>query len=299
MIADNPTLPEAGQAAGNSSRTFDLLRTGLFGTTLGRIGLLILTFLALFCFVGPLIYHTEQVTTDITAILKPPSSSHLLGTDGNGYDQLGRLMLGGQSALEIGLVAALLATVFGTLYGALAGYFGGLLDAVLMRIVDTFLALPGLLILLVLVSVFTPTFLMLVLTIGLFAWLTPSRLLRGESLILRSREFVQASRLSGAGHLRVVFRHILPNAIGVIVVNATFQVANAILILSTLSFLGFGIPPPATNWGTMLNGGVEYAAAGSWWLLYPVGILIVLTVLSLNFIGEGIEEALGARRRSA
>jgi peptide/nickel transport system permease protein len=290
-----PSGPEGGQVTGRSSRRFEVTRAALFGTTLGRIGLGLIVAITLFCFVGPLLYHTEQVSTDIQSILLSPSGKHPVGTDGNGYDELGRLMLGGQSALEIGFLAALLATVVGTIYGAVAGYFGGILDSVLMRLVDTLLSFPSLLLLLVLVSIYRPTFTVLTIALSLFAWLGPARLVRGETLTLRVREFVEAARLMGAGHTRIIWRHLLPNALGTIVVNATFQVADAILALATLSFLGFGIPAPATNWGTMLDDGVDYSATGSWWLIYPVGVLIILTILAFNFLGEGLEEALGAR----
>lgn len=277
------------------TRRFAVARSALFGTTLGRWGAALLVGVTLFCFLGPVFYRTEQVRTNIDEVLASPNAHHLLGFDGNGYDELGRLMLGGQSALEIGFVAALLATVVGTLYGGVAGYFGGVLDSLMMRVVDTLLAFPSLLVLLVLFSIVQPNFSSLVVVLGLFAWLVPARLIRGESLTLRTRDFVHAARLQGAGHGRIVIRHLLPNAIGTIVVNTTFQVADAILALSTLSFLGFGVPAPATNWGSMLYDGVDYAATGSWWLLYPAGILIVMTVVALNFIGEAIEEALGAR----
>lgn len=277
------------------ARRFAVARLALFGTTLGRWGTGLLVAVTLFCFLGPVFYRTEQVRTNIEEVLASPNAHHWLGFDGNGYDELGRLMLGGQSALEIGFVAALLATLVGTLYGGIAGYFGGVLDSVMMRVIDTLLAFPSLLVLLVLFSIVQPNFSSLVVVLGLFAWLVPARLIRGESLTLRTREFVQAARLQGAGHGRIVVRHLLPNAIGTIVVNTTFQVADAILALSTLSFLGFGVPAPATNWGSMLYDGVDYAATGSWWLLYPAGILIVLTVVALNFIGEAVEEALGAR----
>jgi peptide/nickel transport system permease protein len=279
----------------HTSRRFELTRTALFGTTLGRIGFGIVVVITLFCFLGPHIYHTDQVTTNIQEILDPPSAEHPLGTDPNGYDLLGRLMLGGQSALEIGLLSALLATVFGTVYGAVAGYFGGFLDGLLMRIIDTLLSVPSLLILLILVSIYRPTFTVLVLAISMFAWLVPARLVRGETLTLRVREFVQAARLAGATDARIIRRHVLPNAIGTIIVNATFQVADAILAISALSFLGLGQAPPATDWGTMLSDGVTYQATGSWWLIYPVGALIIITILAFNFIGEGVEEAIGAR----
>ncbi|HEX3706313.1 MAG TPA: ABC transporter permease [Mycobacteriales bacterium] len=292
LDADGPERPAR---VGKPPRRFDVLRTTLFGTGLGRWGTGIVAVVTLFCFVGPLIYKTEQVRTNINEILGHPNAHHLLGSDGNGYDELGRLMLGGQSALEIGFVAALLATVVGTVYGGIAGYFGGLVDGVMMRLIDTLLAVPSLLLLLVLFSIIRPNFDSLVLVLGLFAWLVPARLIRGESLTLRTREFVLAARLQGAGNIRIVLRHLLPNALGTIVVNTTFQIADAILTLAILGFLGFGVAPPATNWGTMLNDGVDYAAAGSWWLLYPAGILIVLTVVAFNFIGEGLEETLGAR----
>jgi len=293
-----PAVPEGGHVVGRSSKRFQTARTAIFGTTLGRAGAIMIISLVLFCFVGPLVYHTDQVQTNINEVLAPPNAHHWLGFDGNGYDELGRLMLGGQSALEIGLIAALLATVVGTLYGGIAGYFGGVVDAVMMRIIDTLLALPSLLLLLLLFSIVQPNFTSLVLILGLFAWLVPARLVRGESLTLRTRDFVHAARLMGAGHTRVVTKHLLPNSIGTIVVNTTFQIADAILTLAVLSFLGFGVPPPATNWGSMLNDGVDYAATGSWWLLYPAGILIILTVVAFNFLGEGLEEALGARSRS-
>jgi len=288
-------LLDGGAVRGRSSRRFELARSALFGTKLGSVGFSLLVFMTVFCFIGPLLYRTNQVSTNINSILLPPSWHHPLGTDGNGYDQLGRLMLGGQSSLEIGLLASLLATVVGALYGAVAGYLGGLADSIMMRVVDTLLSIPGLLLLLVLASIFTVNFIMLVLILGLLAWLVPARLVRGETLTLRTREFVQAARLMGSGHTRMVTRHILPNAFATVVVNATFQVADAILALSALSFLGFGVPPPATNWGSMLNDGVDYAATGSWWLLYPAGIAIIATVLAFNFIGEGIEESMGIR----
>jgi peptide/nickel transport system permease protein len=279
----------------STSRRFEVTRTALFGTTLGRIGFGIIILVTLFCYLGPHIWKTDQITTNIQEILLPPSPQHPLGTDPNGYDELGRLMIGGQSALEIGLLSALLATVFGTIYGAVAGYFGGVVDGLLMRIIDTFLSVPSLLILLILVSIYRPTFTVLVLSISLFAWLVPARLVRGETLTLRVREFVQAARLVGANDTRIIWRHVLPNAIGTIIVNATFQVADSILAISALSFLGLGQAPPATDWGTMLDDGVTYQATGSWWLIYPVGAAIIITILAFNFIGEGVEEALGAR----
>ncbi|MBV9292470.1 MAG: ABC transporter permease [Frankiales bacterium] len=289
--------PEGG-AALRQPRAGAVLRDALFGSTLGRIGFGILVVVVLFCFLGPHVYHTNQTTPAPTQIQLPPSGHHWLGTDGQGYDEVGRLMLGGQSALEIGFAAAFLASIFGVVYGAVAGYIGGVVDAVLMRIVDVALAVPGLLLLLLLASIFTPSVKELIIVLTAFAWLGPARLVRGETLTLRVREFVQAAKLMGAGRSRIVLRHIIPNALGTIVVNTTFQVADAILAVAALSFLGLGLQEPSVNWGGMLNDGVDYLAAGAWWQVYPVGIAIVVTVIAFNFLGEGFEEALGVRNRT-
>lgn len=276
-------------------RRGELLREMLWGGRLSKIGTITIVLVVLFCFVGPHLYHTDQIHPDDLLIVKPPSRHHLLGTDGNGFDEIGQLMLGGQTALEIGLASAFLASVFGTLYGAIAGYLGGFWDALLMRIVDTMLAVPGLLLLLLLTVIFSNSTPVLIIILALFAWLGPARLVRGETLTLRVREYVQAATLMGAGGTRIVLRHIVPNALGTIVVNTTFQVADGILALASLSFLGLGPPPPAANWGGILSDGSDYLNSGAWWLVYPAGVAIVLTVVAFNFLGEGIEEALGAR----
>ena len=248
-----------------------------------------------FCFVGPLIYRTDQINTDITQITQAPSAAHPLGTDNVGYDVLGRLMVGGQTSLEIGLIAALLATTFGVLWGAVAGFVGGWLDQLMMRIVDSLLAIPTLFLLLVLAAMFVPSVPMLIFIVALVAWLVPARLIRGETLSLRSREFVDAVRVMGGSDFRIVLRHIIPNTIGTIMVNATFQVADAIIVIASLSFLGLGVPPPATNWGGMLSDGVGYTFAGYWWLVYPAGLLIVLTVVAFNLIGDAMRDAFEVR----
>jgi peptide/nickel transport system permease protein len=286
-----------GGDVGVGLRRGEIFREMFWGGRLSRIGTITLVVVVLFCFVGPLIYRTNQVNPNQLLITKPPASQHLLGTDGNGFDEIGQLMIGGQSALEIGLASAFLASVFGALYGAIAGYLGGFWDAVLMRIVDTMLAIPGLLLLLLLAVIFSNSTPVLIIILALFAWLGPARLVRGETLTLRTREYVQAAKLMGATNTRIVLRHIVPNALGTIVVNTTFQVADSILALASLSFLGLGPPPPAANWGGILSDGSEYLTAGAWWLVYPAGAAIVVTVVAFNFLGEGIEEGLGARAR--
>ena len=195
---------------------------------LAVVGVGIIVFFVLFSFVGPLVYHTDQVQTNLLEVTKPPGNGHPLGTDEVGYDVLGRLMLGGQSTLEVGLAAAFLATVVGTSWGAVAGFAGGWLDGLMMRIVDSWLAIPPLLLVLMLASIFSPTIPVLIIVIAMVSWLGTARLVRGESLALRGREFVLAARFVGVSNRKAILRHIVPNVIGTVVVVATFSVADSI-----------------------------------------------------------------------
>jgi peptide/nickel transport system permease protein len=275
--------------------TWRMIGSVFIKSRLAIVGVAIVVLMVGFSFIGPLFYHTDQVHTNLSAVNLAPGGSHPLGTDNVGYDVLGRLMVSGQSTLIVGLAAAVLATVVGTLWGAIAGYVGGVVDAIMMRVVDSVLSIPPLVLILVLASVITPSTTFLILLVATVSWLIPSRLVRGEALALRTREYVQASRAMGGRHLWMVLRHITPNAIGVIVVQATFEVANAILLLAALSYLGLGPAPPATNWGSMLNDGLNYIYEGKWWLIYPAGVAIVLTVIAFNFIGDALRAALDVR----
>jgi peptide/nickel transport system permease protein len=269
--------------------------SALRSNKLGMMGLALIVLVVLFCFVGPVIYHTNQVATNLSSSNLHPGSGHLLGTDAVGYNELGRIMVGGQSSIEIGFVAALLAGVIGVLWGAISGYFGGIVDTIMMRVVDALLSLPVLFVLLLLGSIVTPNAFNLTIIVALFAWLVPARLIRGETLTLRTREYVQAVRGMGGGARRSIFMHVIPNAIGTIVVNITFQIADAVLLLAALGYLGFGIPAPAANWGEMLSQGISFLYAGEWWLIYPVGIMIILTVLAFNIVGDALRDAFDVR----
>lgn len=262
---------------------------------LALVGVISVVVIALFCFIGPLFYVTDQVHSNLLNVNLAPSRAHLLGTDDNGFDVLGRLMVGGQSSIEVGLAVALIATSLGVIWGSISGFFGGVIDAVMMRVVDVMLALPVVFLFIFLASIFKPTLGMLIVVLGLLSWLSPARLVRGETLSLRTREYVQASKTLGGGSTRSIFRHIIPNAIGTIIVNATFQVADAILVLAMLSFLGFGLAPPAATWGGMLSNGTNYIFDGYWWQVYPAGVMIVATVLSFNFIGDGLRDSFEVR----
>jgi peptide/nickel transport system permease protein len=287
-------VPVGGPApAGGAARSRRRVRINV----LGLIGLTIIVAACLFCFVGPLFYHTNQVASSLATANDRPGSGHPLGTDANGFDILGRLMIGGQSSLEIGAAVAVLATTIGVVWGAIAGFYGGIVDGIMMRIVDVILAVPALFLLLILATSVAPSPLELIVVLSFLAWQVPSRLVRGESLTLRTREFVQAVQVMGGGSVRSVVRHIIPNAISTIVVNATFQVADAILILAVLSYLGFGLPPPAATWGGMLSDGSSYIFAGYWWQIYPVGVLIVIVVVAFNFLGDALRDLLDVRLR--
>jgi peptide/nickel transport system permease protein len=295
--AERPGNAELAEAGALAARTGSgrLVWRAFFHNKLAFAGALTVVAIALFCFLGPLFYHTDQITVRLDLAELPPSGAHPLGTDASGYDVLGRLMLGGQSSLELGLAVAVASTILGALYGAFAGLFGGVVDSVMMRIIDTFLAIPGLVLLLILVNLFTPNLSMIIILLSLLSWIGVARLVRGEVLSLRTRDFVLASTMMGATRWRVVVRHLLPNCLGVIIVSATFTVSDAILSLSTLSFLGLGLPPPHADWGTMLSDGLNYLFDGYWWLVYPPAIILIVTVVAFNLIGDALHNALGDR----
>ncbi len=296
-VSASPHMDESAETGAGSGRWWRVLVT-LVEHKLAVVGLVVIGVFILFCFLGPVFYHTNQVTVQLGSENLSPSIAHPLGTDPLGYDVLGRLMAGGRITLAIGVVVALATTFLGTVWGALAGYMGGALDALMMRIVDTFLAIPVLFLLLFIATLVTPSAIVLIVVLAAISWLVPSRLVRAEALSLRTREFVAASRGFGASGPRILFRHLLPNAVGTIVVNGTLQVADAILAVAYLSFLGLGLPPPAATWGGMLSNGVNYILDGYWWDVWPAGVCIVLLVVSINFLGDGLRDALEVRLQS-
>ncbi len=271
---------------------------------LAGAGAAYIVLLLVFCFVGPFVHVTNQTNGNAALLssVKPnsaPSMAHPFGTDGNSFDLLGRVMFGGQADIEVALAAALIATIIGVIWGAMAGYLGGIVDVLMMRFVDSLLSIPSLLLLVVLADIFHPSKLLLILLVGGVAWLVPARLVRGEALTLRTRDYVYAVKVAGGSGQRIVLRHIIPNAIGTIVVNASFQVADAILFLATLGYLGLGIQPPGTDWGTMLATALSEGVLqnGYWWEIVCPGLAIVSAVIAFNFIGDGLRDALEVRMR--
>ena len=231
---------------------------------------------------------------DLKQVLMAPSSQHWLGTDILGRDVLSRIIYGAQVSLKVGFVAVGLATLIGLLIGALAGYYGHWVDNILMRLVDLMLCFPVFFLILAVIAVLGPSIWNIMVIIGLTSWMGVARLVRAEFLSLREREFIVAARALGASDSRLIWRHLLPNALTPVMVSATLMIAGAILTESALSFLGLGVQPPTPSWGNILTEGqanIEIA----WWLSVFPGLAILVTVMSYNLLGEGIREAIDPR----
>jgi ABC-type dipeptide/oligopeptide/nickel transport system permease subunit len=293
---DTTRAPEGGEVLAIQSGWRLALRE-FVSNRLAVVGVAILLFFVVFCFLGPLFYHGDTLVANLVNSKNPPGAADPLGTDTQGFDVLAELMKGGQAALEIGFFAAFVAITIGALVGAVAGLAGGVIDSTLMRVVDVFLSIPFLFVVLILAVKYGASVLSLSLVIGGFSWQVPARLVRGEVLSIRERDFVAAARTAGSGSWRLIGRHLLPNAFGVMIVNVTFQVADAILAVAYVGFLGFGLHYPNLDWGDMISDGVGYMQDGYWWLIYPVGVCIVLTVMALNFIGDALRDSMDVRLR--
>lgn len=283
-----------------------LLANGAAGLSLGVLALLMLA-----CFAAPLVgamLGLDATTPDLFNISAPPSAAHPLGTDEIGRDLLMRLLEGGRVSLTVGLTAALSASAIGTMLGLLAGWRGGVLDAVLMRLADSVISLPLLPLLIVLAAIdpakagLPPALVQsesfslyrIVIIIALVGWTTTARLVRGSVLSLREREFIEAARAQGLPPIRILFRHLLPNAASPILVAATLTVGNVILFESVLSFLGLGVQPPIPSWGNMLTGAQDLIATAPMLAVWP-GLMIFAAVIAFNFLGDGLQEALDPR----
>ena len=257
---------------------------------LATAGLVTAIGLTLFSFIGPLLYHTNETGTNLVLANLPPSAAHPLGTTPEGRDEIGQLMVGGQSTLVVGFAVAILGTAFGMIWGALAGYVGGFIDAALMRVVDALLAIPFLFFIVLLASITEPNLIIIILAITAASWQSTARLVRGEVLSLRTRSYVEVSQHLGARHRHVIFRHLVPNVVGTVVVTATLSMADAILSYAAVAFLGLSVPPPATSWGDLLTTGINNLFDGYWWQLWPPAVAIVLIVLAVNLLGDGIHD---------
>jgi peptide/nickel transport system permease protein len=257
-------------------------------------GLFVIIAIAAMAVSAPLIAPYNPTAIDVYNVLSAPRASHLLGTDELGRDVLSRMIWGSRVSLKVGFVAVGIAISIGIIIGALSGFYGGKTDAILMRFVDIMLAFPTFFLILAVIAVVEPSISTIMIVIGFTSWMDVSRLVRAEMLGLKERDFVLAAKAIGASDFRVIFRHILPNALSPVFVSATFGVAGAILVESGLSFLGLGVQPPDPSWGNILTSGKDYITVAWWLSLYP-GLAILITVLSYNLVGEGLRDALDPR----
>lgn len=269
------------------------------------MGLLTLILIIASIVLLPIFYLTPIDKIDFSQSTLPPSLAHPFGTNDLGQDQLARVLFGGRISLSVGITAMLVAIILGTVIGAIAGYFGGMIDNILMRLTDICLSLPQLPVLLLVVYLFRDSiksvlgaelgiFVLVVLVIGLLNWMSVARLVRSSFLQIKEREFITAAEALGAKQGRVILIHILPNVLNVIIVAATLSVGNAIIVESTLSFLGLGFPPDIPTWGRMLYDAQNYLTSAPYMAIFP-GLAIFFTVLSINYIGDGLKDAFNPR----
>jgi peptide/nickel transport system permease protein len=280
-------------ALGSHSLFRDTLRRLLRNPLAVAGGIVILLLFAVAAF--PFLFTTHDPNRiDILAVLEPPSREHPLGTDDLGRDVLARMVYGARVSMKVGFVAVGIATAIGLVVGLLGGFYGGVTDSVLMRFVDIMLCFPSFFLILAVIAFLGPSIITIMVVIGVTSWMGVARLVRAETLSLKERDFVAAARAQGAGDLRIIFRHILPNALAPVLVSATLGVAGAILVESSLSFLGIGVQPPTPSWGNILTAGKNYIEF-AWWLSVFPGLAILITVLGYNLLGEGIQEAVDPR----
>jgi peptide/nickel transport system permease protein len=268
----------------------------LVANRLAMTGLAIVAVLLLTALLAPVVSPHDPNAIDVEAILLPPGPGHLFGTDELGRDVLSRMIHGARISLQVGLVSAGLSTLIGVLLGALAGYYGRWVEGAIMRFVDMMLCFPTFFLILAVIALLEPSIVNIMIVIGLTSWMGVARLVRAELLSLKEREYILAARSLGASDARIIFRHLLPNAMAPVLVAATLGVAGAILTESGLSFLGLGVQPPDASWGNILSQGkanIEIA----WWLSLFPGLAILVTVLGYNLLGEGIRDALDPRLR--
>jgi peptide/nickel transport system permease protein len=279
--------------AGNASIFRTFLRRLLRNRLAAAGGTVVLLLFVVAAFPSAVSRHDPN-RIDILRILAPPSAEHPLGTDELGRDVLARMVHGARISMQVGFVAMGIATAIGLAVGLIAGFYGRWVDAVLMRFVDIMLCFPSFFLILAVIAFLGPSILNIMVIIGLTSWMGAARLVRAETLSLKERDFVAAARAQGAGSLRIIFRHILPNALAPVLVWATLGVAGAILVESSLSFLGIGVQPPTPSWGNILTAGkdnIEFA----WWLSVYPGLAILITVLGYYLLGEGIQDAVDPR----
>jgi peptide/nickel transport system permease protein len=272
------------------------IRFALLRSPLTVIGLALILVFALCALFAPVIAPMNPIQQLLSQRLKPPSAEHLLGMDQLGRDVLSRLLYGARISLTVGLVVVSSAGILGTLVGLVAGYARGIVDEILMRLTDIFFAFPPLILAMAIAGALGPSLNNAMIAIAAVTWPVYARLIRGQILALREREFIEAARGIGASTPRILFRHLLPNALGPVLVQASFDMGGAILSAAGLSFIGFGARPPTPEWGVMISEGSKFFATQPWLSLFP-GLAILFTVAAFNLIGDGLRDALDPRLR--
>jgi peptide/nickel transport system permease protein len=275
---------------------WDEARTVFGKNRLAVAGLLAIVAIYLAALWTPYLAPYDPMADDLTRRLMAPSGDHLLGTDEYGRDVLSRLLFGARISLSIGLVAVAISVTIGTILGAVAGYIGGWVDGLIMRLVDLVISFPSLVLLVTVVALFQPSLFVIIVVLGLTQWPGATRLVRGEVLSLREREFVLAARALGFSRARIIARHLLPNVLATVIVVATLGIGQTIVLEAGLSFLGLGVQSPTPSWGTMVNDGRDHLTS-EWWLSTVPGLAIVFTVLAFNVVGDGLRDALDPRMR--
>lgn len=264
---------------------------------LAMLGSIFLIAMLLAVVLGPMLLPYTYDQIDLNATSEPPSLRHWFGTDPLGRDILVRALIGGRVSLMVALVATAVSFVIGVTYGAVSGYFGGYVDELMMRFVDILYSLPYLFLVIVLLAFFSKDIFMLFIALGAVSWLTMARIVRGQVLSIKQQEFVEAARAVGATHAAIIFRHIVPNTLGSVIVYTTLTIPSAMLSEAFLSFLGLGVQPPLASWGTMVNDGIISISVYPWQLVFP-GLMMTATLFSLNFLGDGLRDALDPRSRT-
>jgi peptide/nickel transport system permease protein len=306
VVDDTPALPAQALDAYPPRTLWSDVWRRYCRHRLAMVGTVVMLILGIATFVGPIVYPVPIDDIDFAVKLTGPSLAHPFGTDDLGQDLLARILYGGRISMAVGLVAMLIAILLGMVIGALAGFFGGVFDSILMRLTDLFLSLPQLPLLLLVVFLFRDRmrqafgpelgiFILIVSVIGGLRWMQPARLVRASFLALKEKEFVEAARCVGVPNAWLIVRHILPNALSPVIVAATLGVGSAILAESSISFLGLGFPPDMPTWGRILSDAKDYLDSAPHWALFP-GLMIFLAVISINYIGDGLRDALDPRK---
>jgi oligopeptide transport system permease protein len=292
MTANIPKvdLPLLEKGSSLSQDAIARLRRNKVGMASFYFLLLLMLIAAITPWIAPYTYDAQNLALGAA----PPSADHWLGTDTLGRDQLTRIMYGSRVSLMVGFIATAVALTIGVLWGAIAGFLGGRVDAVMMRIVDALYALPFTIFIILLTVIFGSSMLLLFLAIGAVEWLTMARTVRGQVLTIKRQEFVEAAISMGLSPWRIISRHLIPNVLGPVIVYTTLTIPSVILLESFLSFLGLGIQPPASSWGSLISGGVETMEEYPWLLIFP-GLILTITLFSLNFLGDGLRDALDPR----